>query len=103
VSVDEFDRLQAELIEGLNKEENSIREQLAAYELATHGRTDRKSINDLLRDFEDARLRQEIWEKYKDYQEAVMMPGLSAGQRRLLFDAAVEHLDLPLPAGEKIN
>jgi hypothetical protein len=103
VSVDEFDRLQTELIEALNKEENSIREQLAAYELSTHGRADRKSINDLLRDFEDARQRQEVWEKYKDYQQAALMPGLSAGQRRLLFDAAVEHLGLPLPAGEKIN
>jgi hypothetical protein len=103
VSVGEFDRLQSELIEALNKEENGIREQLAAYARSTNGPTDRKSINDLLRDFEDARQRQEIWDKYRDYQSAVLMPGLSAGQRRLLFDAAVEHLDLPLPAGERIN
>jgi hypothetical protein len=31
------------------------------------------------------------------------MPGLTPGQRRLLFEAGVEQLDLPLPAGEKIN
>ena len=103
VSVGEFDRLQSELIEALNKEENGIREQLAVYARSTNGPTDRKSINDLLRDFEAARQRQEIWDKYRDYQTAVLMPGLSAAQRRLLFDAAVEQLDLPLPAGDKVN
>ncbi len=103
VSVGEFDRLQGELIEALNKEENGIREQLAAYARSINGQSDRKSVNDLLRDFEDARQRQEIWDKYQDYQTAVLTPGLSAGQRRILFDAAVEQLDLPLPAGAKIN
>ena len=103
VSVGEFDRLQSELIEGLNKEENSIREQLAAYARESNGRADRKSVNDLLRDFEEARQRQELWDKYRDYQTAVLEPGISAAQRRLLFDAAVEQLDLPLPAGDKIN
>jgi hypothetical protein len=103
VSVGEFDRLQSELIEGLNLEENAIREQLAVYARSTNGPTDRKSINDLLRDFEDARQRQEIWDRYKDYQTAVLLPGLSQGQRRLLFDAAVEQLDLPLPSGDIVN
>jgi hypothetical protein len=103
VSVGEFDRMQSELIGALNKEENVIREELAAYARTTNGPTDRKSINDLLRDFEDARQRQEIWDKYRDYRAAVLMPGLSAGQRRLLFDAGVEQLALPLPAGVKVN
>jgi hypothetical protein len=103
VTVGEFDRMQSELIGALSKEENSIREELAEYARSTNGPTDRKSINDLLRDFENARQQQEIWDKYRDYQEAVLMPGLSGGQRRLLFDAGVEQLDLPLPAGEKIN
>lgn len=103
VSVGEFDRMQSELIEALNKEENGIREQLAAYARSTNGPADRKSVNDLLRDFEDARQRQEIWDKYRDYQSAVLLPGLAAGQRRLLFDAAVEQLGLPLPSGDKID
>ncbi len=103
VTVSEFDRMQSELIDALGKEENGIREALAEYERSTNGRTDRKSINDLMRDFEDARQKQEIWNKYRDYQAAVLTPGLSAGQRRILFDAGVEQLDLPLPAGEKIN
>jgi hypothetical protein len=103
VSVAEFDRAQGELIDSLNKEESGIREALAAYIRTTNGPADRKSINDLLRDFEDARQKQEVWNKYADYRTAVLMPGLSAGQRRILFDAAVEQLSLPLPAGEKID
>jgi hypothetical protein len=103
VTVGEFDRMQSELIGALGKEENGIREALAEYARSTNGPTDRRSINDLLRDFENARQQQEIWDKYRDYQAAVLMPGLSPGQRRLLFDAGVEQLDLPLPAGEKIN
>jgi len=37
---------------------------------------------------------------YLDYRAAVFEPGLSPAQRRLLFDGAVEQLDLPLPRGE---
>ncbi len=103
VTVGEFDRMQNELIGALGKEENSIREALADYARSTNGPADRRSINDLLKDFENARQQQEIWDKYRDYQTAVLMPGLSPGQRRLLFEAGVEQLDLPLPAGEKIN
>jgi hypothetical protein len=103
VSVAEFDRVQGELIDSLNREEAGIREALAIYIRSTNGPADRKSINDLLRDFEDARQKQEMWDKYADYRAAVLMPGLSAGQRRILFDAAVEKLSLPLPAGEKID
>jgi hypothetical protein len=103
VTVGEFDRMQTELIGALGKEENGIREALADYARSTNGATDKRSINDLLKDFENARQQQEIWDKYRDYQTAVLMPGLTPGQRRLLFEAGVEQLDLPLPAGEKIN
>jgi hypothetical protein len=103
VSIAEFDRVQNDLISELNSEEAGIRKGLAAYVRTTKGPTDRKSINDLLRDFENARERQETWDRYRDYQTAVLMPGLSDGQRRLLFDAGVEELGLPLPAGERVN
>ncbi len=103
VSIAEFDRRQNELISELNKEEAGIREGLAEYVRASNRPSDRKSINDLLRDFEDARQRQEIWDRYSDYQTAVLMPGLSAGQRQMIFDAGIEELQLPLPNGEKAN
>jgi hypothetical protein len=103
VSVAEFDHRQNELITALNIEEAGIRESLAAYVRSANGPLDRKSVNDLLRDFEDGRERKEIWERYRDYQTAVLLPGLSAGQRRLIFDSAVERLALPLPAGKRAN
>lgn len=102
VSPGTFDKTQSQLLEELNREQAAIREAMAEYFRTTQQPADRKSINDLLQDFETARQKQEVWEKYRDYQTAVLMPGLSAGQRRLLFDAAVENLSLPLPAGEKI-
>ena len=103
ISVDEFHRVQSELIEEINREEEGIRASLAEYMRGSNGPSDRKSINDLLRDFEDARQREEAWDKYRDYQTAVLMPGLSPRQRQILFEAAVGELDLPLPPGENAN
>ena len=37
---------------------------------------------------------------YREYRQALFEPGLSPEQRRLLFDGAVERLELPLPRGE---
>jgi hypothetical protein len=37
---------------------------------------------------------------FSEYRTAVFEPGLSPGQRRLLFDRVVERLDLPLPRGD---
>jgi hypothetical protein len=80
----------------LMAEKDGIREALGRYLRSE----DRKSIGDLLEEFENSRQEQEIWDRYRDYQIAVLLPGLSPEQRRLLFDAAVEKLALPLPAGE---
>ena len=99
VSAEEFNRRQNALVGELNAERAAIREALSDYGRATNRPTDRKSIDDLLKDFENARQQQEIWNRYRDYQTAVLLPGLSPEQRRLLFSAAVEQLALPLPAG----
>ncbi len=45
-------------------------------------------------------IRKENDDAYRDYRIATLEPGLSPEQRRLLFDRAVEKLDLPLPRGE---
>ncbi|MEO5959168.1 MAG: hypothetical protein ABIZ49_09545 [Opitutaceae bacterium] len=37
---------------------------------------------------------------YREYRVAAFEPGLSSGQRRLLFHASIAELDLPLPRGE---
>ena len=103
VSVEEFDRKQNALLSALNKEQAGIREAITEYVRSTDQPAYHKSMNDLLRDFEDARQKQEIWENYRDYQTAALMPGLSPEQRRLLFDAAVQQLALPLPSGETVR
>ena len=101
-SVAEFNRRQTELIADLNKETTGIREALAEYARATGRPGDRKSVDDLLKDFEAARQREEVGEKFRDYQTAALAPGLSPEQRRLLFGAAVERLGLPLPPGRML-
>jgi hypothetical protein len=91
-----FNREHAAQFAQLMAEKDGIREALGRYLRSE----DRKSIGDLLEEFENSRQEQEIWERYRDYQVAVLLPGLSPEQRRLLFDAAVEELALPLPTGE---
>jgi hypothetical protein len=95
-----FNREHAAQFAQLTKERDGIREALAQVVRSGNAAQDRKSINDLLEEFENARQAQEVWEEYRDYQVAVLLPGLSPEQRRLLYDAAVEKLALPLPTGE---
>ncbi len=99
VSVDQFDQLQTGLIAALRTEESAIRESLATYMRNRRSSGDRKSVNDLLREFEAAREQKERQERYSDYRSAAFAPGLSRDERRILFDAAVENLALPLPSG----
>ena len=103
MSAAEFERVQSTQLAELNKERAGIRESLSEYVRANDRPTDTKSVDDLLKDFEDARQRQELWDRYRDYQTAALMPGLSPEQRRMLYDAAVEELALPLPAGESVR
>ena len=102
VSSAEFNRTQTDLIAQVNRERADIREGLAAYVRSTNGPSDRKSINDLLRDFEEARMREEMWEKFRDYQTAVLMPGLSPEHSASSsLTPAIEELGLPLPTGDR--
>ena len=45
-------------------------------------------------------MQRHVGELYRDYHTAVFEPGLSPAQRRLLFGAAIEQLDIPLPRAE---
>lgn len=89
---DEYGRRLAELV----NEQDTIRHEAA------------ELLNDPKRERVDAALittnrmavRKENEEAYRDYRLAVFEPGLSPEQRRLLFDRAIERLDLPLPRGE---
>jgi hypothetical protein len=99
----DFESVQADLVGKLTQEDEAIRESLAKYMRERRGASGPKDINDLLRDFESARQRQELWDQYRDYDAAALLPGLSDGQRRLLFDGAFESLGVALPAGIEIK
>jgi len=83
----------------LDKCRDGIRGDLARLTNATGASSNAPSADALLKKFSDALQQLEVWRNYRDYQIAVLQPGLSPGQRRLLFDAGLEKLALPTPDG----
>jgi hypothetical protein len=84
----------------LNRMNDQIRSETAAWSEQTVSGNKGRSIDDLLKDFESENRRQKTAAVYQDYRDAVFLPGLSPEQRRLLFAGAIEQLNLPLPKGE---
>jgi hypothetical protein len=58
-------------------------------------------MNSLVKELAVQLSRLELFQRYRDYETAVLEPGLSPEQRRLLFSAALVQLDLPLPPGSR--
>lgn len=102
-AVTAFNRDYGPKFAALKEEQEHIRTAIAAWANTSAGKEEKRSVDDLLRDFEQSRRRQEVWQNYKDYQNAVLLPGLSPEQRRLLFNGAIEKLALPLPPGENVS
>ena len=95
-----FNRANADRFAALGEEKKAIRGELARFVSDNPDSANGKSVDALLKDFDDSAQKQEAWQLYGDYEVAVFQPGLSPEQRRLLFDGAVEKLALPLPGGE---
>ena len=91
-----FNAAQAKGYVTLAREKEKLKAELLAIASSLAGRTGHKSIEILLAEFAYAFSLQERWERYADYETAVLQPGLSPEQRRLLFGAALAGLDLPL-------
>jgi hypothetical protein len=85
-----YDRIDA----GLRDEQDAIRSEIAARSSATNPDYVTRAFNEGLR----VALEDEARGAMQDYRRALLEPGLSPAQRRLLFDYAVEHLELPLPS-----
>jgi hypothetical protein len=102
VPVSAFTPAQQTALAALNLERDAILAALVEYRRSAGSAQDRKSIDNLLQDFERARQAQELREKYAEYRTAVLEPGLAPAQRRLLLDGAFQHLALPLPSGEPL-
>ncbi|MSU23883.1 MAG: hypothetical protein EXS32_08680 [Opitutus sp.] len=86
-----YDRLDA----ALTDERNAIRREIAE---SLHT-ADPARINLALAGGVRLALEQKSAEALRDYQVAILTPGLSPAQRRLLFAGAIENLALPLPVG----
>ena len=95
-----FNQATGDRFAALGKEMKAIRDELARFVSANPESAGGKSADTLFKEFEGSVLKQETWQQYGEYQTAVFQPGLSPEQRRLLFDAAIEKLALPLPGGE---
>lgn len=91
-----FNAAQNERYLALARDKETIRVDVLKAVTNAIGQAGSKSIDQLLRQFAYAFGQQERWERYHDYEIATLQPGLSAAQRRLLFGAAMEKLDLPL-------
>lgn len=95
--------VQLEKLAALKKERAALRAALVEHRRQNGSSTDRKSIDDLLEEFAKARRTEELHQKYRTYREALLQPALSPAERRLLFDYALQTLQLPLPTGEPIR
>lgn len=91
-----FNAAQNERYLALARDKEAIRVDVVRAVTNATGPAANKSIDQLIRQFNYAFAQQERWERYHEYDAATLQPGLSAAQRRLLFGAAVEKLDLPL-------
>lgn len=91
-----FNTAQNERYLALTRDKEALRADVLKALSGALGAATNKSIDQLLRQFAYAFGQQERWERYHDYEVATLQPGLSAAQRRLLFGAALEKLDLPL-------
>ena len=91
-AVDGFNRDYATNAAALNRELAELRRLIAEVPNPDAALPGGKSINDLMRDFTTAALRQASAETYRDYRAAVFEPGLSPEQRRLLFERAGEKM-----------
>ena len=94
-----FTRDNAERYAALEKSKDSIHADLAKL-AGPGGASPVASADALQKTFSDSRRQLESFWNYRDYQTAVLQPGLSPEQRRLLFDGALVKLALPLPAAE---
>ncbi len=91
-----FNAEQGKRYDALVREKELLRTEVLKIATGVAGGAVQRSIDQLMTQFGYAFNQQERWTRYHDYEVAVLEPGLSAAQRRLLFGAAIEKLDLPL-------
>jgi hypothetical protein len=89
-------------LEAIEKETAALHESVVQFVRAGPDAGDvDKAVKELLEESGDSIERQQEWTLYKDYRTAVLEPGLSPEQRRLLYDGGLEILDRPLPGTDR--
>ncbi len=97
--LNDFNATHAQRLDHLNQELASIRQAVAWLQGEGEGERAEKEAGRALDNYFTALENRERLEKYRDYETAVLEPGLSPPQRRLLFSVALAQLKLPLPSG----
>lgn len=90
----EFEEQNRQRFAALATEARAIREEVARAAASQPGDHTGKSVDALLADFMSAFKQQQLQSLYQDYRTAVLRPGLTPAQRRLLFNASLAGLDL---------
>jgi hypothetical protein len=90
-----FNDRQTKAYATMAREKEKLQRELLTVASTLASRGGNKSVEMLLAEFSYAFSRQERWERYVEYETAVLQPGLSPEQRRLLFGAALETMELP--------
>ncbi|ATC64651.1 hypothetical protein CMV30_12165 [Nibricoccus aquaticus] len=98
-AIETFNRDHEKRLADLGKEREAIRVEVARFATDSKAASG-KSVETLLADFYAHLQQGERWQHYRYYQIATLQQGLSPQQRRLLFEVALERLNLSLPAGE---
>ncbi len=91
-----FNASQRKGYDALAREKEQLTTEILSIASNLAGRQSARTVDQQLAVFDHALRQQENWLRYADYETAVLQPGLSPEQRRLLFGAALEKLDLPL-------
>lgn len=92
-----FNEAQIRMYVRLAREKEAIREGLVKATGALAPLVSPRMVDLILHDYITNVATQELWRRYHDYEVAVLQPGLSPEQRRLLYDTALVELDQQLP------
>jgi hypothetical protein len=91
-----FNAEQVARFEELTRERTAIQSEVTRMGDTLLAGTSARSIDSLLRQFDERVQLQQRWLRYQDYHDATLLAGLSPAQRRLLFAAGMTQLAPPI-------
>jgi hypothetical protein len=95
--LDAFNQQEIDAYVALVNEKEAIRTSLVQAAGAIGPMITPRIVDIMIREYTSTLTVQELWNQYREYDTAVLQPGLSPEQRRLLFGAALMKLDVQIP------